>query len=165
MTDGQIYLNTDLFYEGFKPAIDLGLSVSRIGSKVQPLAIRQISGGIRLEYAQYREMLRMTRLKTKLSDEAVEQMKRGEALRELLIQENYNPVCLAEEIVLFYALKKKILEVLEADILKKFKREFFSYLLRQNALLVKKIEAEQDLTSSIKQDLDKEFIEYFRSGI
>jgi len=161
MTDGQIYLNTGLFYEGFKPAIDLGLSVSRIGSKVQCAAIRELSEGLRLEYAQYREMLRMTKLKTRLSEEARDQMRRGEVLQELLTQENYNPVSLAEEIILFYALKRKILEVLPPGTLKRFKEEFFKYLFIKNPLLIEKVENQKFLTEDIKSVLDREFIEYF----
>ena len=88
MTDGQIYLNAGLFQEGFKPAIDLELSVSRIGSKVQCPGIRNLSEGLRYEYVQYRSLLRLTRLRTKLSPEAAQQLQRGRALYELLIQEN-----------------------------------------------------------------------------
>ncbi|MBN2119633.1 MAG: F0F1 ATP synthase subunit alpha [Candidatus Omnitrophica bacterium] len=162
MTDGQVYLNTGLFHEGFKPAIDLGLSVSRIGSKVQCPAIRELGGGLRLEYAQYREMLRMTKLRTRLSDEAMQQMKRGEVLHELLMQENYNPVSLVEEIVLFYAFQKRILEVLDPGQLTRFKNEFFGFLYAKNPSFVQKIEETQELTQDIKGLLDKEFIEYFK---
>jgi F-type H+-transporting ATPase subunit alpha len=162
MTDGQIYLNSALFYEGFKPAIDLGLSVSRIGSKVQSTAIRYASGGLRLQYAQYRELQRLTRLRTKLSKEAMDEIKRGETLRELFIQENGKPVSLAEEIVIFYAFKKRILEILKPDALKNFKKEFFSYLCNINPLLADKIEKEQTLTDEIKIALDREMINYFQ---
>ncbi len=162
MTDGQIYLNSALFYEGFKPAIDLGLSVSRIGSKVQSPAIRYASGGLRLQYAQYRELQRLTRLRTKLSREAMDEIKRGETLRELFIQENGKPVSLAEEIVVFYAFKKRILEILKPDALKNFKKEFFSYLCNINPSLADKIEKEQALTGEITNALDREMINYFQ---
>lgn len=163
MTDGQIYLSSALFYEGFKPAIDLGLSVSRIGSKVQSPAMRYASAGLRLEYAQYRELQRLTRLRTKLSKDAMDQIKRGETLRELLIQENAKPVSLAEEIVLFYAFKKKVLEILKPDALKNFKREFFQWLCNTNSSLVERIEKEQAFTDEITTALDREMINYFQS--
>lgn len=162
MTDGQVYLSSALFFEGFKPAIDLGLSVSRIGSKVQSPAIRQVSAGLRLQYAQYRELQRLTRLRTKLSKEALDQIKRGETLRELLIQENGKPVSLAEEIVIFYAFKKRILEMLKPDALKNFKSEFFGYLSNANPSLADKIEKEQALTDEITSAIDKEMIKYFQ---
>ncbi|RKY39259.1 MAG: F0F1 ATP synthase subunit alpha, partial [Candidatus Omnitrophota bacterium] len=129
MTDGQIYLNTDLFHQGFKPAIDLGLSVSRIGGKVQPGALRELSKGLRLEYLQYREILRLVRLRTRLSFEAQEKIKKGKVLERLFIQENYKPVSLAEEIILFYAFKKKILEILPPFDFERFLEDFFKYLL------------------------------------
>ncbi len=163
MTDGQIYLNTALFREGFKPAIDMGLSVSRIGSKVQCQAIRELSEGLRLTYTQYREMLRMTRLRTRLSEEAMERLRRGEALRELLIQENAHPVSLAEAIVLFYAFKRKILEVLPPEDLKRFKHEFFLFLQRQHPALIEQLEREQLLTHDLQEALNQAFIDYFRA--
>ena len=162
MTDGQIYLSSGLFFEGFKPAIDLGLSVSRIGSKVQSSATRFVSGGLRLEYAQYRELQRLTRLRTRLSKEALDQIRRGEALRELFIQENSKPLSLAEEIVLFYAFRKKILEILKPEAVKAFKKEFFAYLCNVNPSLVDNIEKEQDLSDDIMGAIDRELINYFQ---
>jgi len=162
MTDGQVYLNTALFHEGFKPAIDLGLSVSRIGMKVQGPAMRELASGLRLAWAEYREMLRMTKLRTRLSEEAMEQLRRGAALRTLLVQEPARPVSLAETIVVFYAFKRKILEILPPEDLAHFKEEFFQFLCGRNRPLVEQIEQEQDLTPPIKEALDREFVEYFR---
>lgn len=163
MTDGQVYLNTALFREGFKPAIDMGLSVSRIGSKVQCPAIRELSEGLRLTYTQYREMLRMTRLRTRLSEEAMERLRRGEALRELLIQENARPVSLVEAIVLFYAFKRKILEVLPPEDLKRFKQEFFLFLQPRHPGLIDRLAREQLLTQDLEETLNQAFIDYFRA--
>ncbi|MDO8536208.1 MAG: F0F1 ATP synthase subunit alpha [Candidatus Omnitrophota bacterium] len=162
MTDGQVYLSSNLFFEGFKPAIDLGLSVSRIGSKVQSSAMRFASAGLRLQYSQYRELQRLTRLRTKLSKEAMADIRRGETLRELFIQENGKPLSMAEEIVLFYAFKKKVLEILKPEPLKTFKKEFFSYIRNTNPSLVEKIENEQELTDSVREALDKEMINFFQ---
>lgn len=162
MTDGQIYLNTALFREGFKPAIDMGLSVSRIGSKVQCPAIRELNEGLRLTYTQHREMLRMTRLRTRLSEEAMDRLRRGEALRELLIQENGRPLSLPETIVLFYAFKRKILEVLPQEDLKRFKLEFFLFLQQQHPEMVEQLSREQALTPTVRDRLNQAFVEYFR---
>ncbi len=164
MTDGQVYLSSNLFFEGFKPAIDLGLSVSRIGSKVQSGAMRFASSGLRLQYAQYRELQRLTRLRTKLSKEAMSDIKRGETLRELLIQENGRPLSLAEEIVLFYAFKKKVLEILKPELLKTFKKEFFSFICNTNPTLVDKIEKAEELTDEIRVSLDKALINFFQDS-
>ena len=162
MTDGQIYISTPLFHEGFKPAIDMGLSVSRIGSRVQCQAIKEVSAGLRLEYAQYREMLRLTKLRTHLSNEALEKMRRGEALRELFMQPNNQPISLVEEIILFYAFKRKILEALPQPTLKKFIAGFFKHLYITNSRLIQQIEEKGELTQGIKTELDRSLIEFFR---
>ena len=164
MTDGQIYVNTGLFYEGFKPAIDLGLSVSRIGSKVQCPAIKELGKGLRLEYAQYRDMLRLTRLRTRLSDNAMKRMERGRTLQELLIQENFNPLSLCEEIVFFYAFDKKVLQVLPVETLTKFLEEFFQFLLDRDSSLVELIEQKGELTQDITHKLDSILVDYFKGA-
>ncbi|MBU1122123.1 MAG: F0F1 ATP synthase subunit alpha [Candidatus Omnitrophota bacterium] len=162
ITDGQIYISTDLFKEGFKPSIDLGLSVSRIGSKVQCPAIKEVSKGLRLEYAQYREMLRLTKLRTKLSSEAVERMRRGKALRELLLQNNNSPMSEEEQIVLFYAFKRKILEVVSPDMLSKFIDRFFGYMSKFAPDFLEELHQKKDLVPSIRDKLDKIIVTFFR---
>lgn len=164
MTDGQIYLNTTLFREGFRPAIDMGLSVSRVGGKVQYPAIRELSEGLRLAYAQYRDMLRMTKLRTRLSEGAMEQLRRGEALRELFLQDNAHPISLAEMIALFYAFKRKILEAIPLDDLKRFKQDFFSFFSQHYAALVERITREPTLTKDMTDELNEAFIAYFRAS-
>lgn len=162
ITDGQLYINSALFREGFKPAIDLGLSVSRIGSRVQYPGIREVSGGLRLEYAQYREMLRMTKLRTRLSPEALEKLKRGETLRELLMQPNNQPVSAEEEMILFYAFKRKVLEVLTPPLLRRFIDDFFRHLSQEHAGLLNQIKEKKQFTPEIKEELDKVLVDYFK---
>jgi F-type H+-transporting ATPase subunit alpha len=163
MTDGQIYLNTGLFQEGFKPAIDLELSVSRIGSKVQCPAIRQLSAGLRYEYVRFRSLLRLTRLRTKLSPEAEEQLRRGKTLYELLIQENGSPVSQAEEIIHFYAFYQKILEALAIEQVKNFKDNAFTYIANHDSELVNELNTRGELTEDVKARLDKAIKDFFRS--
>ncbi|MCP4649659.1 MAG: F0F1 ATP synthase subunit alpha [PVC group bacterium] len=162
ITDGQIFLNNNLFREGFKPAIDIGLSVSRLGSKVQCPALRELSEGIRLDYLQYREMLRLMRLRTGLSKEAQAIIRRGKVLEELFVQENYNPLALTAEVALFYAFKKKILEVLPPELWNKFKQEILPFLCKKYPDLVTAIENEKTLTDIVKTQLDVALIEYFK---
>jgi F-type H+-transporting ATPase subunit alpha len=164
MTDGQIYLNTGLFQEGFKPAIDLELSVSRIGSKVQCPAIRALSAGLRYEYVRFRSLLRLTRLRTKLSPEAAEQLQRGKALYEILIQENNSPVSQAEEIAVFYAFNQKILEAIGIEQARYFKNNFFAHLAAHNAPLVEQLNTRGELSEDVKAELDKSIKEFFRSS-
>lgn len=163
MTDGQIYLNTGLFQEGFKPAIDLELSVSRMGSKVQCPAIRSLSEGMRYEYVRYRSLLRLTRLRTKLSPEAAQQLQRGKALYELLTQENNSPVSQAEEIAVFYAFREKILESISIDQVRLFKNNFFAYLSKHQPDLIEQLDQKGELNEEVRQLLDKAVKDFFRS--
>jgi F-type H+-transporting ATPase subunit alpha len=125
MTDGQLYFSTPLFNKGFKPAIDFGLSVSRIGSKAQWPAMKAFSRTLRLEYLQYKELVQMTQLRaTGLSKEAENLLKRGEAITQLLIQDKNKPVPMEEQIAYLYALSLGILDELSTSEIRRFKEEF-----------------------------------------
>ena len=144
------------------PGIDLELSVSRIGSKVQCPAIKELSEGLRYEYVQFRSLLRLTRLRTKLSPEATAQLQRGRTLYEILTQENNAPVSQAEEIVLFYAFQEKILEALDISQVKIFKNVFFKHLEKYNQSLIDDLNKRGELTEEVKSHLDKVIKEFFR---
>ncbi|MDD5653960.1 MAG: hypothetical protein PHT31_07380, partial [Candidatus Omnitrophica bacterium] len=101
-------------------------------------------------------------LRTRLSPEALEKMKRGETLRELLIQPNNQPVSTEEEIILFYAFKRKILETLTPPLLKKFIERFFGYLKTENSTLFGLLSEKKDLTEEIKSELDKTMMSFFK---
>lgn len=103
MTDGQLYLSSELFYEGIKPAIDVGLSVSRIGNKVQSPALRWASGSLRLDLLQYYELQRLTRFASSPSEQLVLRQRRGALLRRLMTQAAHQPVGLDDQTLLFYA--------------------------------------------------------------
>ena len=164
ITDGQIYISAVLFREGFKPAIDLGLSVSRIGGRVQYPAIRQLGAGVRLEYSQYREMLRMTKLRTRLSEEAEVKLRRGAVLYELFQQVNVAPVSCEEEIMLFYAYNRKVLEVVGIPMVQKFMAGFFKYAEVRAPALVSDIRLGKELTADICLGLDRVLGHFFREG-
>ncbi len=162
MTDGQIYLSSHLFREGFKPAIDLGLSVSRIGSKVQSPAIKEVGQGLRLEFARYREMLKLTKLKVHLSDEMMGQMTRGEVLRELLVQPKNEPVSLEEQAALFYTFRCEVLEKVPPSALKKFREGFFHYLVTEESQVITHLKERRELTEDIKKELDRAIVAFFK---
>ncbi|MBN3039861.1 MAG: F0F1 ATP synthase subunit alpha [Candidatus Omnitrophica bacterium] len=125
MTDGQLYFSTPLFNKGFRPAIDFGLSVSRIGSKAQWPAIKSLSRTLRLEYLQYKELVQMTQLRaTGLSKSAEQLLRRGEAITQLLIQDKNDPVPSEVQVAYLYALSLGILDELTVSEIKKFKKEF-----------------------------------------
>lgn len=127
MTDGQIYFSTLLFNKGFRPAIDLGLSVSRIGSRVQWPAMKAVSRNLRLDYLRYRELLQMTQLKAAtLSKEAEKSLKRGEAITQILIQPKNDPIDTEQQIIYLYALNLEILDNFSIDDLYRFKTDFIA---------------------------------------
>jgi len=164
MTDGQIYLDTGLFHEGFKPAVDLGLSVSRIGSKVQCEAIKEVAGTLKGEYARYKELAGLTRIRTKLSPEVELKLKKGETLSALLMQDKASPLALEEIIITFYAFDKGIPEILEEQKREKFMNEIYSYMTQEYPWLIKKLASLKVLTEEIKSGLDEAFQKFFAEG-
>jgi len=162
MTDGQIYLSSALFAEGFKPAIDFALSVSIIGSRTQNPILKKLASSIRLEYAQYKELLRLTKLKSGLTVEAERKIRRGAAISALLAQDKNNPVSITELIILLYALDRKILDELDMAKIAKFKNEIWGYVTRNNPGLEEKLESAKELTVEIGKELDNAFVRYFK---
>lgn len=154
MTDGQIYLSAALFNRGIKPAIDFGLSVSRIGSKAQWPAMKELSGRLRLEYLQYQELLQMTQLRSTLSADAQARIKRGEAITALLVQHKHHPVSVELQVVQLYALRHGTLDDLSPAQIRQFKREFAPFLTQRHPELLAELRRTKVLSESMKQALD-----------
>jgi len=165
MTDGQIYLSTELFTEGFKPAIDLGLSVSRIGSKVQSSALKEVSKPLRLEYLQFKELQRLTKLKAHLSEEASQRLKAGAVLRELLIQDKGSPVSTEEEVALFEAFRSGCLTPQPLEQIRRFKREFFAFLKKSQPQWVEELRVTKALTETMKNRLRQTCESFFKESL
>ena len=165
MTDGQIYTSSALFNEGFKPAIDIGLSVSRIGSKIQSAALREVCGKLRLEYAQFRELQKLTKLRTKVSDETIaKKISRGQTLTEILIQDANAPLSEIEEILLFYAFDVGILDQLSRDDVIKFEKNILEFMKEHYPELLKEFQKDKVLTDKVKKGLTKVFVEFFKKA-
>jgi F-type H+-transporting ATPase subunit alpha len=163
MTDGQVYLSSSLFAEGFKPAVDMSMAVSIIGSKIQNPVLKDLAKTLRLEYVQYKELLRLTKLKAgALSDEAERKIHRGEALCAILTQDRNNPVSIEELVVLLYAFNRKILDELDKLKLNRFKNEIWGYIVRNAPYVAEKLKDIKELKPGIKAELDKIFVEYFK---
>jgi F-type H+-transporting ATPase subunit alpha len=160
ITDGQLYINANIFIEGFKPAIDFGLSVSRIGSKVQCKAMKELGGKLRLEYLQYKMQQKLTNVNASLTEEAEARMRRGEALTQIFMQDKNAPVSLEEQIVLFYGVNSAVLQKMDKAGWKRFKDEVFPFLLKTRPALIQEIGTKQEMTSEIKDQLDKAFGEF-----
>ena len=162
ITDGQIYLSTSLFYEGFKPAIDMGLSISRVGSKAQYPAIKEVSKMLRLEYIQYRELLKLTRLRTRYSPEVETKLKRGQILTILFEQDKYKPLTVEEEAVIFYAFKIRILDLMMVSDVILFKSNIIGFLNKNYPQVLVKIRETKKLSPDITEQLDKALMEFFK---
>lgn len=164
MTDGQIYFNTALFNKGIKPAIDFGLSVSRIGNKAQWPAMKALSERLRLEYIQYQELLQMTQLRTTgLSKEAEEKMKRGQAITQLLIQDKNKPIAMEGEIIYLFALSLGVLDNLSVSDIQKFKDEFLNRIQEWHPGIYEEIRSEQVLNDSSIEKLYDALGKYFQA--
>jgi F-type H+-transporting ATPase subunit alpha len=165
MTDGQIYFSTALFNKGFKPAIDLGLSVSRIGNKAQWPAMKELSKSFRLDYLQYLELMQMTQLRaTGLSKEAEARLRHGEVISRIIVQDKNKPVSLEEQIVYLYALNKRILDNLSSTQINNFKQDFFPFLQKYYPQLPQEIRTSTELSGVIKYKLDECLKKYFENA-
>ncbi len=162
MTDGQVYFNSILFNDGFKPAIDILLSVSRIGNKNQSPILKNLAAQLRYEYSQYRELLKLTRLRTDLSEEVQEKLKRGNILSEIFMQNKSQPVSWQEIVIILYAYSKNILADLNIETVKKFIDEIYSYILKKDYLLIDLINKSNEFDEKLQTGLNKLIVEYFK---
>jgi len=155
MTDGQIYFNTSLFNKGIRPAIDFGLSVSRIGNKAQWPIMKALSGKLRLEYLQYQELLQMTALRaTGLSKDAEAKLKRGEAMTQLLIQDKNCPSPMEELIIQLYVLGRGLFDDMSQPDIRRFKKEFFPFFKQTYPDVVAEFKGASELTSGMKEAIN-----------
>src|SRR3989338_553565 len=155
MTDGQVYLSTTLFSEGFKPAIDLGLSISRIGSKVQWPAIKKLSGSLRLEYIQYRELEKLARVKSGGAEDVEAKLKRGRILTEIIKQDKNRPAPLEEQVVLFYFFRQGKMDSLSIDQARIFRNHLGRWLKEAKPDFSEKLSRERSLTPEVQKELDE----------
>lgn len=162
ITDGQIYFSTALFNKGIKPAIDFGLSVSRIGSKAQWPAMRELSSRLRLEYVQYQELLQMTQLRTNLSADAAAKLKRGEAITGMVVQDKYQPAAMEDQILQLYALRKGLLDELSPAQLRQFKRELGPLIREWTPQLAQELRKTRILSPELKQLADAGLARYLQ---
>jgi F-type H+-transporting ATPase subunit alpha len=128
ITDGQIFLETDLFYAGVRPAINAGISVSRVGGSAQTKAMKAVAGKLRLDLAQFRELEAFAQFASDLDKSTQDQIRRGQKLTEVLKQAQYRPLSLAEQVSILFAANKGILDDVDTKNITKFKVEWFKYL-------------------------------------
>ena len=163
ITDGQIFLDTDLFREGVRPAVNGGLSVSRVGGAAQTKAMRKVAGQLRLELAQYRELQIFAQFSSDMDSSTQDMLKYGAILMELLKQSNNAPLDMPLQVSLLYAVTRSIIpHSADIDAIKAFKNEFPGFLSKRYPHVVKNLEEKQCFDESIEKDLTQAVITWLQ---
>jgi len=163
ITDGQIYLETDLFNAGIRPAINVGLSVSRVGGAAQTKAMKQVSGKLRLDLAQYRELAAFAQFSSDLDEATKAQIERGARMTEILKQPQFSPMSLAEEVLIIFAGTQGYLDDIPLGKVKEFEEKFLEYVRIHHRKLMEKIEGEKALSPQLEEEI-KKVVEKFKEG-
>ncbi|MDP7604727.1 MAG: F0F1 ATP synthase subunit alpha, partial [Alphaproteobacteria bacterium] len=153
ITDGQIFLETELFYQGIRPAINVGLSVSRVGSAAQVKAMRQVAGSIKLELAQYREMAAFAQFGSDLDQATQRLLNRGARLTELLKQGQYQPMPVEEQVLAIFAGVNGYLDKFEVAQIAQFEESFLGEMRSQHAELVAEIRDQGEISEATEAKL------------
>ena len=160
ITDGQIYLETEAFNAGFRPAINAGLSVSRVGGSAQIKAMKKIAGTIRTDLAQYRELASFAQFGSDLDADTAERLAQGERVREILKQPQYQPMPVEYQIIIIYAaVKKLILDIPVEDVLR-FEKGLFEYIDTKYPEIPESIRTKKVMTEEVEETLKKAISEF-----
>ncbi|GAA0382971.1 F0F1 ATP synthase subunit alpha [Brevundimonas terrae] len=160
ITDGQIFLESDLFYQGIRPAVNVGISVSRVGSSAQTKAMKKVAGPIKGELAQYREMAAFAKFGSDLDVSTQKLLARGARLTELLKQPQYSPLSMEEQVVSVYAGTRGYLDGINVADVGRFEKELLARVHANNASLLEGIRTKKDLTADLETEL-KSVLESF----
>jgi len=160
ITDGQIFLETELFYKGVRPAINVGLSVSRVGSAAQTKAMKQVAGSMKLELAQYREVAAFAQFGSDLDASTQQLLNRGVRLTELLKQGQYVPMAIETQVAVIYAGVKGHLDKLDPSAITKFEKEFLAHINGTHQELLKTIREEGQITPATDAKLKETVINF-----
>ncbi|MCD6266823.1 MAG: F0F1 ATP synthase subunit alpha, partial [Thermotogaceae bacterium] len=161
ITDGQIYLEPGLFYAGIRPAINVGLSVSRVGGAAQIKAMKQVAGMLRLDLAQFRELETFAQFATELDPATRAQIVRGQHLTELLKQEQYSPMPVEEQVVVLYAGVNGYLDDLPLEAVKRFEKDFLRFMREKHGDVLEDIRNRKEMTEDTEKKL-KDALEEFK---
>ena len=154
ITDGQIFLQTDLFFQGQRPAVDVGISVSRVGGSAQIKAMKQVAGSLRLDLASYRELQAFTQFGSDLDKATQDQLNRGAHMTELLKQGRYNPMPVEEQAVSIYAGGHGYLDDIPVGDVVRFRGELLDYIRASKPEIFENIVKEQKFTDAIETELN-----------
>ena len=153
ITDGQMYLETDLFYQGIRPAISVGLSVSRVGSAAQIKAMKQVAGRIKLDLAQFRELAAFAQFGSDLDAKTQATLERGKRIVELFKQIQYNPIAVEMQVAVLWAMQNNFLDDVAVEKVKDWQIKFGDYLATRKTALLEKIRAEKAVSDPLAAEL------------
>ncbi len=159
ITDGQIYLETEMFNAGFRPAVNAGLSVSRVGGAAQIKAIKKLAAPIRVELAQYRELAAFSQFGSELDADTKENLAQGERIKEMLKQDQYNTMPVEYQVIIIYAATKKYLLDIPVDEILDFEKELFEYISTKYPEIPESIKETKELSAEIEEKLVKAITE------
>lgn len=159
ITDGQIYLETEMFNAGFRPAVNAGLSVSRVGGAAQIKAIKKLAAPIRVELAQYRELAAFSQFGSELDADTKEKLAQGERIKEMLKQDQYNTMPVEYQVIIIYAATKKYLLDIPVDEILDFEKELFEYISTKYPEIPESIKETKELSAEIEEKLVKAITE------
>ena len=165
ITDGQIFLETDLFNSGIRPAINAGLSVSRVGGAAQTKVIKKLGGGVRLALAQYRELAAFAQFASDLDETTRKQLERGKLVTELMKQVQYSPMSISEMALTLFAVSKGYLDNVDVKKALSFESALQSFMKSKHAAIVDKIEADKDLDADTEKALVAAIEEFKASAV
>ncbi|MCK5077756.1 MAG: F0F1 ATP synthase subunit alpha, partial [Calditrichia bacterium] len=166
ITDGQIYLETNLFYSGIRPAINPGISVSRVGGNAQIKAMKQVAGKLRLDLAQFRELEAFAKFGSDLDKATQQQLTRGERMVEILKQDQYKPLTVGKQILIIYTGNAGFLDDLPLNKIADFENGLFEYFDSRHADILQEIEKKKKISDENEEKLKKyvgEFKQTFRT--
>ena len=165
ITDGQIFLQTDLFASGVRPAVDSGLSVSRVGSSAQTKAMKKVSSSLKLELAQYHEMLTFSQFGSDLDASTKKIISHGSKLTELLKQPQYQPMTMSEQVLSMFAMKEGYFDTIEVEEVRLFEKSMQQFMKEHHADLISILEEKKDIDDEMKSALKtamQEALEHYK---
>ncbi len=163
ITDGQIYLESELFFTGVRPAINVGISVSRVGGDAQVKAMKGVAGTLRLDLSQYRELEAFAQFGSDLDEATQRKLSRGERIVEVLKQPQYSPMNVTDQIMIIYTVIKGYLDDIPVDNIERFEKEFLNYMNTNSSKIVESISEKGELSDEIEEELKKAIKDFKKS--
>jgi F-type H+-transporting ATPase subunit alpha len=160
ITDGQIYLETDLFYQGIRPAVSVGLSVSRVGSAAQIKAMKQVAGRIKLDLAQFRELAAFAQFGSDLDAKTQAQLERGKRIVEVFKQPQYNPMPVETQVAVLWSVQNNMMDDVPVDKIKDFQAKMTDFLSNRKTQLMDKVRKEKAVSDALAGELKAAITEF-----